>query len=91
MEVGDSSQALRVLKLALSKPYIAKTSKFELWRDFPGQAPQPGEDTVVDVNGQMIPVKGAGNIRSVVLFRTPSALKEEQDEERKEEKSRKKK
>lgn len=91
MEVGDSSQALRVLKLALSKPYIAKTRKFELWRDFPGQAPQPGEDTVVDVNGQMIPVKGAGNIRSVVLFRTPSALKEEQDEERKEEKSRKKK
>jgi hypothetical protein len=81
MEVGDSSQALRVLKLALSRPHIAKSNKFEIWRDFPGQEPQPGEDTFVDINGQVIPVKGAGNIRSVVLFRIPSALKGEQDEE----------
>jgi hypothetical protein len=81
MEVGDSSQALRVLKLALSRPHIAKSNKFEIWRDFPGQSPQPGEDTVVDINGQLIPVKGAGNMRSVVLFRIPSALKGEQDEE----------
>jgi hypothetical protein len=90
MEVGDSSQALRVLNLALSKPYIAKSNKFEIWRDFPGQYPQPGEDTVVDINGQMIPVRGAGNIRSVVLFRGPEALRGEQDEERKEQKGRKK-
>jgi hypothetical protein len=82
MEVGDSSQALRVLKLALSRPYIAKSNKFEIWRDFPGQSPQPGEDTVVDINGQLIPVKGAGNIRSVVMFRIPSALKGEQDQKK---------
>jgi methylase of polypeptide subunit release factors len=82
MEVGDSSQALRVLKLALSRPHIAKSNKFEIWRDFPGQSPQPGKDTVVDINGQLIPVKGAGSIRSVVLFRIPSALKGEQDQKK---------
>jgi len=81
MEVGDSSQALRVLKLALSRPHIAKSNKFEIWRDFPGQAPQEGEETSINIEGQLIPVKGAGNIRSVVLFRLPSAMKGEQDED----------
>jgi hypothetical protein len=82
MEVGDSSQALRVLKLALSRSYIAKSNKFEIWRDFPGQAPQEGEETSIDIEGLLIPVKGAGNMRSVVLFRIPSALKGEQDQKK---------
>ena len=69
MEVGDQEQALRVVKSALTKTHISATNKFEIWRDWPAIPPQPGEEASVEIGGRMIPVKGAGKMRVVVLFR----------------------
>jgi methylase of polypeptide subunit release factors len=82
MEVGDREQAIRVVKLAVLEKHIAKTNKFEIWRDYPGQEAQPGEEQEVSIEGRIIPVKGAGKIRSVVLFRVEqvkAAISEEVD------------
>jgi hypothetical protein len=75
VEVGDQEQAIRVIKLAVLKKHIGKTNRIEIWRDYPTQEAQPGEEQEVEVEGRAIPVKGAGKMRSVVLFR----VEEERD------------
>jgi hypothetical protein len=75
MEVGDQEQAIRVIRLAVLKKHIGKTNRVEIWRDYPAQEAQPGEEQEVEVEGRVIPVNGAGKMRSVVLFR----VKEEKD------------
>jgi methylase of polypeptide subunit release factors len=69
MEVGEAEQAIRVVKLGLARYHIAKTNRFEIWRDYPGQEPQLGEETSVTIEGRAVPVRGAGKMRAVVLFR----------------------
>ncbi|KAH8766250.1 HemK family methyltransferase [Hyaloscypha finlandica] len=69
MEVGDQEQAIRVIRLAVLKKHIGKTNRVEIWRDYPAQEAQPGEEQEVEVEGRVIPVNGAGKMRSVVLFR----------------------
>jgi methylase of polypeptide subunit release factors len=75
MEVGDQEQAIRVTKLVVLRKDIGKTNRVEIWRDFPAQEAQPGEEQEVEVEGRVIPVNGAGKMRSVVLFR----VEEEKD------------
>jgi methylase of polypeptide subunit release factors len=75
MEVDDQEQAFRVIKLAVLKKHIGKTNRVEIWRDYPAQEAQPGEEQEVEVEGRVIPVNGAGKMRSVVLFR----VEEEKD------------
>jgi methylase of polypeptide subunit release factors len=82
MEVGDAEQALRVVKLALSKHHIAKTNRFEIWRDYPAQSSQTGEETSLDVEGRTIPIKGAGKMRAIVLFRVEEKREKPDREER---------
>jgi methylase of polypeptide subunit release factors len=85
MEVGSTTQALRVLHLALStpRPHNGKPIRYELWRDFPAQEPREGEETEVVVGKKVVPVRGAGRICAVVLVRVPFAVAaEEKQEER---------
>lgn len=70
MEIGDAEQAVRVVKMALQKKYTAKINRFEIWRDWPDQDPQPGEEQALEIGGHRVPIKGAGKMRAVLLFRT---------------------
>jgi methylase of polypeptide subunit release factors len=73
MEVGDEPQAIRVVKLALQKRYTAEGNRFEIWRDWPDQDPQPEEIQTLEISGHRVSVKGAGKMRAVVLFLIPQA------------------
>ncbi|KAE9374066.1 S-adenosyl-L-methionine-dependent methyltransferase [Stipitochalara longipes BDJ] len=76
MEIGDEEQAVRVVELALVRNRVAQTNRIEIWRDWPGQESQRGEERPVVVEGRVILVRGAGKMRSVVLFRTPEVREE---------------
>lgn len=69
MEVGDAEQAVRVIKLAMLQWHVVQTNRFEIWRDSPALSPQPGEEESVEIEGTMVPVKGAGRMRAVVLLK----------------------
>jgi methylase of polypeptide subunit release factors len=70
MEIGDAAQAVRVVKMALQKSHLANINRFEIWRDWPEQEAQPEEVQSIEIDGRQIPVKGAGKMRAVALFRT---------------------
>jgi methylase of polypeptide subunit release factors len=70
MEIGDAEQAVRVVKIAQRNKCTAKINRFEIWRDWPDQDPQPGEEQTLEIGGHPVPIKGAGKMRAVLLFRT---------------------
>ncbi len=72
MEVGDAAQAARVVQMVLENPHAVGTNRIEIWRDWPDQDVQSGEVQSLRINGRQIPIKGAGKMRAVVLFRTGS-------------------
>lgn len=85
MEVGDEEQAKRVVRMAIANKDITKSNTIEVWRDWPDQPSQAGEDTVLRIEKQCIhpenpnlsgeipakevPVRGTGSVRTVVLYR----------------------
>jgi hypothetical protein len=72
MEVGDDEQAMRVAKLATERLggglNEGREGKVEIWRDSPDSVPQPHEDRKVEINGQLVYLKGSGTLRTVVLL-----------------------
>ncbi|KUJ11442.1 S-adenosyl-L-methionine-dependent methyltransferase [Mollisia scopiformis] len=54
MEIGDEEQARRVVQMALSTAQVSGSNGVEIWRDWPEQEPQPGEDTVMRIDGRSI-------------------------------------
>jgi len=77
MEVGDQEQALRVVTLALGEKRVRRGSKVEIWRDWPGMDKQEGKKDEMVIEGRTVPVKGAGSMRAVVLFRAPEVEKKD--------------
>ncbi|KAI3553548.1 HemK family methyltransferase [Colletotrichum abscissum] len=65
-EVGDEEQALRVVKLVRRNDFT-KHALCELWRDWPDLSPEEDEVSSFHVDGEMITVKGSGNVRSVLI------------------------
>lgn len=71
LEVGDESQALRVISRLYQHKLSAK-SHVQVWRDWPDLAPSGDEHAVLEFttkNGsrQTVPIKGGGNIRSIFI------------------------
>ncbi|ATY59871.1 Modification methylase [Cordyceps militaris] len=70
LEIGDEPQALRVVSKYLAHQF-ATISTIEIWRDTPdGQADIDGQKIeVTNHQGQncRIPLKGCGNVRSIVI------------------------
>ena len=64
MEVADMEQAKRIMGWATK---MELWSKYEIWRDWPEGG--KGKREVVEVEGQMVRVRGEGNGRAVVLWR----------------------
>ncbi|KAN0102607.1 S-adenosyl-L-methionine-dependent methyltransferase [Hyaloscypha variabilis] len=79
MEVGDQEQALRVVGLALKKKQVAGRNRVEIWRDEPGVEAQDGEEQFVSVEGRVVPVRGAGKMRSVLLFRVSEMVERKKE------------
>jgi methylase of polypeptide subunit release factors len=68
MEIGDDAQALRVAKTALAYCHSRTTRKrnhVEVWRD----SPDTGEYEELQIGEHMVPVRGSGAIRAVVLLK----------------------
>ncbi|KXH66416.1 HemK family methyltransferase [Colletotrichum salicis] len=65
-EVGDEEQALRVVRLVRRNDFTRHAS-CELWRDWPDLSSEEDELKSFDVDGEMITVKGSGNVRSVLI------------------------
>ena len=73
LEIGDESQAKRVLQL-YSNHLIAQNSRVELWRDWPDFEPTQDDASYVDVEGPegrslRVFAKGSGLLRSVFIER----------------------
>ncbi|KYK56973.1 Modification methylase HemK [Drechmeria coniospora] len=71
LELGDEAQARRVLA-GFATRLLAEKSTVEVWRDWPDLTPAPGENGYLNITtgpGQewAVPVKGAGQIRSIFL------------------------
>ncbi|SPO00642.1 related to MTQ1 - putative methyltransferase [Cephalotrichum gorgonifer] len=74
-EFGDAAQGRRILQLALEHPF-SRDAELELWRDYP-DLENPGDggvgaETSIHVvdqsgKGRVIPLRGCGNIRSIVV------------------------
>ena len=64
MEVADMEQAKRVMGRATKMEWW---SKCEIWRDWPEGG--KGKREVVEVEGQMVRVRGEGNGRAVGFWR----------------------
>lgn len=69
MEVGDAEQAVRVVNHILNIKSVARWNHVELWRDFPGQEPDRRKLRMLHVGEKLVPIKGQGKIRAVVMFR----------------------
>ncbi|KAF6841627.1 HemK family methyltransferase [Colletotrichum plurivorum] len=65
-EVGDREQALRVAGLAGRHEYT-RHARCEVWRDWPDLTPEEDEEMEVEVDGNVLLVKGSGNVRSVFV------------------------
>ncbi|KAJ0299265.1 hypothetical protein COL5a_000654 [Colletotrichum fioriniae] len=65
-EVGDEEQALRVVELVRRNDFT-RYALCELWRDWPDLSPEENEVSSFHVDGEMITVKGSGNVRSVLI------------------------
>ncbi|KAH9241491.1 hypothetical protein K456DRAFT_46524 [Colletotrichum gloeosporioides 23] len=65
-EVGDLEQAVRVVRLVRRKAHT-RLAKCELWRDWPDLTPEEDEAPELEVNGEVISVRGSGNVRSVFV------------------------
>lgn len=70
MEVGDAEQALRVVNHFFQNRLRAKWNYLEIWRDFPGQKPDPRRLKSLQVGDEVVEIKGQGKVRSVVIFRS---------------------
>ena len=56
--------------MAFGLPHMVGTSRIEIWKDWPDQKAEWDEMRSLEIDGRRIPVKGVGNVRAVVLFRT---------------------
>lgn len=73
LEIGDESQARRVLQLYFDHA-IAQDSRVELWRDWPDFEPTEDDASHVDIEGPdgrslRVLAKGSGLIRSIYVER----------------------
>ena len=71
LEVGDESQACRVLSL-LSRHSFTRHCQVELWRDWPDLEPDDGEATLLSIEGAdghvwTARTRGRGNVRSIAI------------------------
>jgi HemK-like putative methylase len=76
-EIGDESQARRVLQLYFAHP-ISQSSRVEVWRDWPDVKGTEDSELSVGVEESKgercrVPVKGDGRIRSVLIRRLDEA------------------
>ncbi|KAI8267991.1 hypothetical protein K4K58_006414 [Colletotrichum sp. SAR11_239] len=65
-EVGDLEQAIRVVRLVRRKAHT-RLAKCELWRDWPDLSPEEDEAPELEMDEEVISVKGSGNVRSVFV------------------------
>lgn len=77
LEIGDESQARRVLQLYFAHP-ISQSSRVEVWRDWPDIEGTGDSELSVEVEESkgdryQVPVKGDGRIRSVLIRRLDEA------------------
>ncbi|CAI6100248.1 unnamed protein product [Clonostachys chloroleuca] len=74
MELGDENQARRIVQFCLSHTFCTK-AQLTVWRDWPDMAPgsdkttEESDFTIYSNDGKRItiPVKGSGDIRSIVI------------------------
>lgn len=73
MEVGDEQQAHRVIRHC-HRHTFCEGARLEIWRDWPDIASEDEESNYIiptsDGQGHSVPVKGAGNVRSVAIIRS---------------------
>jgi len=65
-EVGGLEQARRVARMAARHPF-SRRAEMEIWADWPDLGEEADEPLSVDVDGNMVLVKGSGHGRSVFL------------------------
>lgn len=75
LEIGDRHQARRVVEYCAHHPFSARAD-LEVWRDWPDLEPREGEVRhflIPRKEGRedTVPIKGSGNIRSILINRTP--------------------
>ncbi|KAK7417990.1 hypothetical protein QQZ08_011426 [Neonectria magnoliae] len=76
-EIGDESQAHRVLQLYFQHN-VANDCRVEVWRDWPDIEPGDNEKACTEVatksgRSESIPVKGSGLVRSIFIQRSEKA------------------
>lgn len=73
LEIGDYSQALRVVKF-YRQHALASHTAIELWRDWPHDEPDFTEvgqnEDIIACLGASFEIKGSGNIRSILIRKT---------------------
>lgn len=68
LEIGSKDQAMRVVRLA-TQLCISPKDIVQIWRDWPDQKPETGEDSSITIDGNPYTVKGSGLYRSVAIRR----------------------
>jgi HemK-like putative methylase len=74
LEVGDEDQARRVVNIALQQEHT-RDSHFEIWRDWPDSYDAAeSQEAMAFLTGSIelkIPIRGTGNIRSILITKAP--------------------
>ncbi|RKF74628.1 Mitochondrial N-glutamine methyltransferase MTQ1 [Golovinomyces cichoracearum] len=73
LEVGDVAQAIRVVKIIDRYDRVKVRNRIEFWRDNPAGKANDGILKQVNIEGNIIKIKGEGKIRSVILIRNDLA------------------
>ncbi|KAH8663940.1 S-adenosyl-L-methionine-dependent methyltransferase [Xylariales sp. PMI_506] len=68
-EVGDLDQALRVVQLVVARIEKLDHMVIEVWRDWPDMTPENNETAEAVVSGRVVPIRGSGHGRSVLVYR----------------------
>lgn len=68
LEIGSKEQAMRVVRLA-TRLCVGPKDIVQVWRDWPDQKPENGENGSITIDGNSYTVKGSGLYRSVAIRR----------------------